>query len=176
MWGYSVWVHVVAHKEEIVWAIILALIFALIVDFIGVGSRLRAGVRELNNRWAERSAQNTITRIRHLEEYQTNLRSERWLYLFAFQCVFGSLLSLSVGALFFAFAYDPRIAIHPRTVSALIGLSLASFSTAGSFASGGFREVSRNTREKVDSVIQKVGLEIEGLQKKLKERSPRDTA
>lgn len=39
---------------------------------------------------------------------------------------------------------------------------------------GGLRHVSRDTREKVEAVVRKVSLEIEGLQKKLRERRARD--
>jgi hypothetical protein len=162
----------VRHKEEMLWAAVFAVIFALISDALGVGSRLREAVRETKNRMSERSILLLKTRIRQLQDYQKNLGSDRWVYLFAFQCIFLSLVALSCGALVWIFSISQGVLIYPRLAMNLTGISLACFATGGSFAAAGFRHVSHDTREKIDALIQKIGLEIEGLQKKLNDRSP----
>lgn len=145
------WHHLISRKEDLIGAVTLALIFAIIVDFLGVGSRLREGVRGIKNRMAERSILLLKTRIRQLQDYQRNLGSDRWVYLFAFQCIFLSLVALSCGALVWIFSISQGVVIYPRLSMNLTGVSLACFGAGGSFAAAGFRHVSHDTREKVDA-------------------------
>lgn len=59
----SVWHTIKTHGEDIAWAVGLAvvfgIIFAIIVDILGVGSRSREAIRELKNRRAERIGEKT---------------------------------------------------------------------------------------------------------------------
>ena len=57
------WNHITMHREEIGWAIVLALIFAIIADILGIGTRFREALRQLRNRIAEQSTSRLGKRI-----------------------------------------------------------------------------------------------------------------
>lgn len=162
----------VRHREEILWAAVFAVIFGVIFDTFSPESRTRAAIRYFRNRWAEHSVSQLTRRIRELQDYQKKLASERWIYLFAFQGIFLSLIALSLAAILWIFSISPGLVIYPRVASKLTFAALCCFGAAGGFAGVGFQHVSRDTREKVDAVVRKIGLEIEGLQNNLNDRSP----
>ena len=60
------------HWLDLVVAIVLALVFAVIADLLQVGSRLRAGIRHIKNRAAEQSVKQLKQRIKELESYRAS--------------------------------------------------------------------------------------------------------
>jgi hypothetical protein len=98
-----------AHWLEIV----LAIAFAIFVDFVGVGSYLRAGVRHLKNKLSERSVGRLRKRIKELERLkagiETYLTSDKALYLATFRCILVVLLCIVTGLIMtIADRIDPR--------------------------------------------------------------------
>ena len=130
----DVWSHIVRHREEIGWAIVFALLFALIVDILGIGTRSREAIRYFRNRMAEQSTSRLAKRIEQLKDYQKRLLSDRWLYLFAFQCIFLTLVSFSVAGICLMFTHSYAIESHPVIVSNLMFMALACLSFGGGFA------------------------------------------
>jgi hypothetical protein len=90
--------------------------------------------------------------------------------------VFLSLISLSCGPLFWIFSILPVPAAHPQLSFNLRFASMCCFGISASFAVVGLQHVARDTREKVEAVIRKVGIEIEGLQEKLRVKRGDDSA
>jgi hypothetical protein len=169
----SVWNHVVRHWEEIMWAAFFALVFALILDIVSPDSRTRAAIRYLRNRWSEHSTYLLARRILELEKYQKQLADTRWFYLFAFQSIFLSLTALSCAGLCWIFSILTVTGKYPQIAFNLTFASTCCFGVSAGFAMGGLRHVSRDTREKVEALVCKIGVEIEDLQKKLSSRSTR---
>ena len=172
-----IWSHIVRHREDIGWAfglaIVFAVIFAVIVDILAVGSRTREAVRHFKNRMAEQSTSGLVKRIQQLRDYQKRLSSDRWLYLFSFQCIFLTLMAFSLAAICLMFSSAHVLRSHPEIVDNLMTMTLFFFSSGGAFAWTGMRHVYRDTPEKMQGLVRKVGLEIEGLEEKLKRRSER---
>jgi hypothetical protein len=166
----DVWSHIVRHREEIGWAIVFALIFALILDILGIGTRSREGLRYFRNRMAEQSTSRLPKRIKQLQDYQKRLSSDRWLYLFSFQCIFLTLVAFSTAGICLMFTHDYLIESHPIIVSNLMMMVLACLSLGGGFAWAGLRHVYRDTPEKMQGLVRKVGHEIEDLERKLAKR------
>ena len=173
---YTVWNHLVQHKEEIVWAAMFGLIFAIIFDILSPYSRIRAAIRHLNNRWSEHSTYLLTRRIEELEKYKKQLADVRWQYLSAFQFVFVILFSFCLGSACWVMSTTELFRIHPDIFEQLLRISLCCFGVGAGIAVTGFTHVWRDTPEKVQAVVRKVGLEIEGLQRKLRARSPHDSA
>ncbi len=167
------WNHITMHREEIGWAIVLALIFAIIADILGIGTRFREALRQLRNRIAEQSTSRLGKRIEELRDYQKRLSSDRWLYLFSFQCIFLTLISFCLAAICLMFSRAYLIQSHPEAVSNLMFMVLSFICFAGAFAWAGLRHVYRDTPEKMQVLVRKVGHEIEGLEEKLAKRSER---
>ena len=169
----DVWSHIVRHREEIGWAIVFAIIFALIVDILGVGTRFREGLRQFRNRMAEQSTSRLAKRIEQLKDYQKRLSSDRWLYLFSFQCIFLTLVSFSAAGICLLFTHAYLIQSHPEIVFNLMSMVLAFLCFGGGFAWAGLRHVYRDTPEKMQRLVRKIDHEIEDLEKKLAKRSER---
>jgi hypothetical protein len=91
------WEFLASHWLEIV----LAIVFALIADLIGIGSGFRAAMRHLRNKLAERSVARLRKRIKELEtqrdRYAGFLSSDKVLYLATFRLVIGILIFLAFG-------------------------------------------------------------------------------
>ena len=69
-------VEVITLKEgmtDIAWALGLAVVCAIIADYMRVGSRLREGVESFRNKRAERSVARLRKRITELEKYRDRL-------------------------------------------------------------------------------------------------------
>jgi hypothetical protein len=66
---------------DILVAALLAIGSAVLADWLGVGTRLRTGVRHLINRLSERSVAKLTKRIDGLKRYRARLSSEKGLYL-----------------------------------------------------------------------------------------------
>jgi hypothetical protein len=169
----DVWSHIVRHREEIGWAIVLALIFALIVDILGIGTHSREAIRYFRNRMAEQSTSRLAKRIEQLKDYQKRLSSDRWLYLFSFQCIFLTLISFSLAAICLIFTRAHLIQSHPEVVFNIMFFVLSFICFGGGFAWAGLRHVYRDTPEKMQRLVRKVGHEIEDLEKKLAKRLER---
>jgi len=176
----TAWNHLIQHREDIIWAAIFALIFGLIfgviVDIVGIGSRFREAIRELKNRMSERSTTLLTLRIQQLKDYQKKLTSERWIYLFAFQSIFLCLISVSLGASIGGFSWLIAAAQSPLPLAKTIIFNMrfaaiVCFGVSGGAALAGYQHVARDTREKVEAVVQKIDAEIEGLQEQLRKRS-----
>jgi hypothetical protein len=171
------WSHLAKHREEIVWAVALAIplavICAVIVDAFALGSRSRETLRHFRNRMAEESSSRLAKRIEELREYQKRLSSDRWLYLFSFQCIFLTLVSFSAAGIFLMLTQAYLIRPHPELVFNLMFLGVSFICFGGGFAFAGLRHVYRDTPEKMQGLVRKVGHEIEDLEKKLAKRSER---
>jgi hypothetical protein len=171
----NIWSHIAKHGEEIGWAaglaIVFAIIFAVIADILRIGSRTREGIRHLQNQWSEQSTSRLTKRIAQLKDYQRKLADVRWLYLFAFQTIFLILFLFSMAATCWILSFVREFRVHPQIVDKLIITSLYCAALGGGLAILGFRHVWRDTQEKVQTVVHKIGLEIEGLEKKLAKRS-----
>ena len=63
-----------ASKHDVWFAIILALALGVAVDFFRIGSRLRDGIRHIQNRMAEQSVFLLTKRIEQLQIYQKKAR------------------------------------------------------------------------------------------------------
>ena len=168
---FNVWNHLIQHKEEIAWAAVFGLVFAVILDILGPDSRIRTAIRHFRNRWAEHSVSLLTKRIRQLQDYQKQLTDVRWIYLFAFQNLFLILLLFGIAATCMVMAITLPFVPHPSVISRLRGITLFCLSVGTGFAAGALRQVFRDTPEKVQAEIRKIGLEIEGLQEKLRKHS-----
>jgi|ERR1039458_3270363 hypothetical protein len=167
----SIWHHIKLHGEDIVWAAFFGIFFALILDIFTPDSRLRAAIRHWKNRLAEQSISLLIQRIEQLERFKKLLMDTRWIYLVAFQGLFLTLFTFSFGVALLALSLTQQARINPRVAEMLLLISACFCGGAAGFALVGLGYVLRDTPEKVQAVVRKVGLEIEGLQKILRERS-----
>ena len=172
----SVWDHLVQHKEEIIWAAVFGVIFALLFEIINPSSHIRAKIRQLNNRWAEHSNYLLAQRIEELEKYKKQLSDVRWHYFMAFQMVFIFLICAALSALFWMLSDLTIVKAHPGIEQQFIVSALGSVLVGISSAASGFKHVRRDSPEKMQSFILEVGQEIESLQKTLKDRSARASA
>jgi hypothetical protein len=170
----DIWSHIVKHREEIVWAVVLgipfAVIFAIVADILGVGVRSREAFRHFRNRMAEQSTSRLVKRIEQLRDYQKRLSSDRWVYLFSFQCIFLTLMTFSLAAICLIFTSSPFIRSRPLFVYNLMTMTLLFISLGGAFAWVGLTHVYRDTPEKMQRLVRKVGYEIEVLEEKRAKR------
>ncbi|HMH13506.1 MAG TPA: hypothetical protein VK578_10400 [Edaphobacter sp.] len=174
----SVWHHIKAHGEEIVWAVGLAaffgILFAVIFDLLSPDSRVRAGIRHYKNQMAEQSVRLLIQRIQQLEQYKKLLADTRWQYLYALQLIFLILFSFCLGSALWVMSTTVLFRIYPDTVEMLGRFSICCFGLGVGFSVIGVSHVGRDTGEKMQAVVHKIEREIEGLQKTLKARLPHD--
>lgn len=165
------WNHLVQHREEIAWAAAFGILFAFLFEIANPASHIRGKIRQLNNRWAEHSNYLLAQRIEELEKYKKQLADVRWQYLFALQMVFLILFSMCLGSASWVMSETALFRIHPYVVEAMSRFSSCCFGVGGGFALIGLTHTWRDTPEKVQAVVRKVGLEIEDLQKTLKKRA-----
>jgi hypothetical protein len=162
----DIWGHIMKHREEIGWAVGLAVLFAIMVDVVAIGPRCRDALRFVRNRMAERSTSRLAKRIQQLQDYQRRLSSDRWLYLFSFQCIFLTLIMFACAGACFMFTTTGLLPAHPVIFVRFFLAGLMFFYAGGVFAWGGLRYVFRDTPEKMQGLVHKVGCEIEGLEEK----------
>ena len=149
---------------DIVLAVGLAAVFAVVVDLLRVGSRIRNGTRHLKNKLSERSVARLRKRIAELEQYRDRvalyLSSDRALYLTALGIILGVLTFISSGAI---------IAILDRLGAIPNGdiLTLMPFAIAIVLAVYGMRLASLVTPEKVSELIATLDADIADLKAKL---------
>jgi ABC-type polysaccharide/polyol phosphate export permease len=84
------------------------------------------------------------------------------------------LFSFCLGSAFWVISETGPFRIHPDIVEQLLRLSLCCFGVGVGLSVSGFMHVWRDTPEKVQAVVRKIGLEIENLQKMLRTKSPHD--
>jgi hypothetical protein len=169
----------VQHWEDIAWAVGLAaffgILFAAVFDLFSRDSRVRAVIRHVKNRMSEQSILLLTQRIEQLERYKKQLADAQWIYLIALQGLFLTLFTFSFGVACLGLSLTQQARINPHITELLLLISACLCSGAAGFALVGLSYVWRDTPEKVQSAVRKVDIEIEGLQKVLRARSPRDT-
>lgn len=174
------WNHLVTHAEEIGWAAVFALLFAIVFDLASPDSRIRGMIRHLKNRWSEYSIARLEKRIDQLklqrDRYTRFLESVRSQYLVAFQFVLATLIFMAMGLAISEM--DPIFSIITRTRPLFFGpyraLSICVFIVAGAVAIQGVKIVSLDSPSKMIAFIGKLSAEIQGLESKLKEMDPDD--
>ncbi len=98
----AVWEYYLSHFTEINWAIIFALFFAVLMDFIQPASKLMAVRRHIMNKLAEQSVASLRVRIAQAQgqrdQVANYLASDKALYLSVVKYVLGIVLMLSAAA------------------------------------------------------------------------------
>jgi hypothetical protein len=165
----AVWNHVVTHKEDLVWA----LLFAIIADSFRVGSFVRGGVRRMENKWSELSASRLQERISELEKrrdyYVSYMTSDKALYLFTLRIVFVILLGVSTGAAVSVLGRFPLVRAYFPMTSDVYAFLFFAVGILGAWQ--GIRVTDFGTRSKLSEMIAKLDGEIAGLKSKLQERT-----
>lgn len=153
---HLLWDFIASHWFEIV----LAVVLAVIADLLGIGSRLRTGIRHIKNKLSERSARRLRERIKQLEaqraRYAAYLSSDKALYLATFQIVIVILTFMALGA---------GITILPIRGINLVSAFCYFVAVIGGIQ--GFKISALDTRAKVSEMVAKLDSEIMDLQKKL---------
>src|ERR1035441_2627961 len=165
----SIWDFVVQHWTELVFAVIFAIVFGVLADFVQPASRLRAAIRHLKNKLAEQSAARLRTRIAETERYRDRvavyLASDKAHYLATLQFILGILLLMCMGAGVFLMG---RLTLIPGDFELV---ALAPIAVAMVLAVSALRMASWDTRPKISEVIEKLDREIAGLKAKLNART-----
>jgi bacteriorhodopsin len=169
---HQLWAYIVKHPIETEIAAVLALIFAVffgviigvIFESLDIGSRLRAGIRRIKNKFAERSAARLGKRINELETQRDNhatyLGSDKALYLATFRIVIAILMLIILGAIFTVFSHIFQSV--PVELFAFLFYFIAFIA-----AIQGLTISSLDTRAKVSAVVTKLDSEISELKTKL---------
>jgi hypothetical protein len=161
-----VWNFIAVHWFEI----LLAFLFAVIVDLLSFRSRIFALVHYIKNRRSERSVARLQERITQLEKqrdsYTSYLHSDKALYLANFHTLFGVLLVIAIAA-----ALNVLSGMQP-VFGTLPAFPLGLFSVLFYFLAvvlsiQGITTASLDTREKISESIAKLDSEIADLKKKL---------
>jgi hypothetical protein len=155
--------------QELVVAFVFAIICAVIVEVLSIGSALRAGVRHIRNKISERSASRLRKRIAQLETYRETinsyLSSDKALYLVALRFVLGILMLMCIGTIFCIsslFVQDPF---------SLALCSIGIFSIAAILALHAARIAGLDTRQKISALVTQLDAEIDNLKSKLTPRA-----
>jgi hypothetical protein len=145
--------------------IALAVVVGVIVDLLAIGSRLRAGIRRIKNKLAERSVTRLQKRIKQLETqrdtYAKYLSSDKALYLATFSIVIGILTLMALGA-----GITVLAEVLP-TLPPLGLLALFCYLMAVGVGIAGFRISTLDSRGKISEIITKLDAEVVGLREKL---------
>jgi hypothetical protein len=167
-----IWNWVVIHKSEIWLAALFALLAAVLIDLVSIDSRIRGRIRELKNKWSEKSVARLQKRIQELENqrnrFTSYLSSDKGLYLWMLGSVIAILLSISLGI---AVLIVDRIFMLFGAGLAVrwpyYFLALMMFSLAIGLAIKGLKISSLDTKEKMGEYIAKLDAEIANLKAKL---------
>jgi hypothetical protein len=148
---------------------LLALVFAIVVDLLRIGSIIRDGVRRIKNKLAERSVAQLQKRIVDQERYRNMiaalyLESDKALYLHILGMVLAVLLLICVSAILFILG---TLGLGPAGLEIMIVGFLA---IAVVFAVYGLRLAALDTRPKVSEMITKLDAGIATLKAKLEAR------
>jgi hypothetical protein len=143
---------------------VVALVLAVIVDSLRIGSLIRTGVRRIQDRLAEQSTASLRTRIQNQEGYRTTLASyltsDKGLYLHTLGMVLVVLLLMCVGTVILLL----ERMVPERGVDLL---ALGIFAIAIVFCVHGIRLASLDTRPKVEELLAKLDAEIAAMKAKL---------
>ncbi len=158
---------VVQHWIEIVIGAVLAVLSAVLADFVQPASRIRSAVRHAKNMLASQSVALLRSRITETERYRNRvaayLASDKAHYLATLQAVLFMLLAMCFGATLFLI--NRLMSIPPGRWELLV---LAPITMAIGVGWSGLRMASWDTRPKMSDVIAKLDREIDGLKAKLK--------
>ncbi len=161
---HSAWAILVRYWPELVETLVFALLAAVIVDFLQIGSRMRGWVRRFRNQMAEQSIASLRTRIQKQERYRDTvasyLTSDKVLYLHTLGMVFAVLLLMCGGAVILLLE---RI----MPVRGVEILASGMFIIAMLCCAYGLRLASLDTRPKVEELLAKLDAEIAGMKAKL---------
>lgn len=155
-----------ANWVEILIAVLLAAIFAVVADALSVGSAVRASIRQMRNRLAERS----FTRIRNRIKQLNLQRSGVALYASSDKALYLNTLRLLLGMLVLGFT-GIAVMIFPSVMGLYFPgvrlIALLLFAMAVVIGIYGITLTALDTREKVAELLEKLDSEIDGLKKKL---------
>jgi hypothetical protein len=170
---HSLWLWSAGHRTDIYIAAFFALVFGLIIDLLSIGSRIRAGVRHIGNKFSERSQQSLLKRIQQLQRKRDHVLSfvgsDKALYMRCFQFVFIILMFLSAGNMMLLMTMA-GIASGPRDdpLRAVMVMSTFLFFLAGFFMAEKAMDIARlDSRAKVDKAVEQLDGEIAHLKSKL---------
>jgi hypothetical protein len=159
--------------RDLVVAAVCALVFAIAVDLLRVGSRIRDFARFIGNKLSEQSIAQLQNRIKQLEKYRDSLAlmmsSDKAHYLGTFRLILGILLCMCIGMGLFVTGHFLSPMLSPATPDASTAvhlmdlLAILMFSIAMAIASQGLTVASWDTRPKVAEQIQKHDAEIANL-------------
>lgn len=151
-------------------AVFFALVFAIVVDLLRVGSRIRDFVRFIRNKLSEKSVARLQTRIKQLEKYRDSLglmmSSDKAHYLGTFRLILGILLCMCIGMIVFITGHFVSPMLSPFTlgesqaVHSMDLLAIFIFTIAIAIAAQGLNVASWDTRPKVAEQIKKYDAEI----------------
>jgi hypothetical protein len=171
----NVWHHVTTHREEIAWAIGLAIIFAIIADFMRIGSILRDGVRFLKNKRAGRSAEKLRKRIAELQRtrdsYAAILVSDKYLYLHTLRAMLIVLVFICIGAGLFILSH---FVAESYGVAIFFTFDIPAggiFAIAAVVGIYGLQLAEMDTKDKVANIIARLDTDIAELNVKLEART-----
>jgi hypothetical protein len=168
------WNYVVQHSIEIVVAVVLALVFALIMDFLQPASRLGAAVRHYKNWHSERSMAALRERIARQERYRNTvasfLASDKSLYLVTLQYIIAMLLLMCMAAaIVIVGQLMQRLAPSPDSGLRVVGL--LPLVLAGVLGVYGLRTASWDTHARVSDVVAELDKEIGEMKAKLEAKT-----
>lgn len=163
-------------------ALVAAIVFAIVVDALRIGSLLREGVRHAKNRAAEYSVSHLRRRIAQLsrirDKVQLYAQSDRALLLMLMRFFFGTLMYICVGVVLALVSNVPIPSLaHIATVPAplpgnklrseLDAFSIMMFLSAGAMAGLGMKNAFVDTKSLMKLEVAKVDFEIQQLNDKL---------
>jgi hypothetical protein len=158
-------------SHPVIFAVVLALAFALGMDLLAISSRIRRGFRGIKNKWSERSVSRLRKRIEQLEAYRDRidsyLNSDKALYLATLGIVITLIILLASGAGLVVLSDVLRDAeptkIHPPF--RLFGLLFYLIAIGAGFQ--GVKIAGLDSKEKISQMVAKLNSEIANLKAKL---------
>ena len=154
-------------------AVFFALVFAIVVDLLRVGSRIRDFVRFIRNKLSEKSVARLQKRIKELEKYRDSLvlmmSSDKAHYLGTFRLILGILLCMCIGMIVFITGHfvSPMLSAftlgESQAVRSMDLFAIFIFTIAIAIAAQGLNVASWDTRPKVAEQIKKYDAEIDNL-------------
>ena len=152
------------HWTDILLAALFGVLFAIVADFVQPASRIRAGIRYIRNKLAERSVASLDRRIRETEAYKARVESFRASakahYLATLQLILAVLVFMSAGMI--CFLMDRLQVSGPGSFGTL---ALGLFEIALVIGVYAISMASWDTDSKLAAVIAKLDGEIAGLER-----------
>jgi hypothetical protein len=156
--------HLIEHPVDIAWAAFFGFIFWFVPDLFSPDSRVKALIRAIRNKRAEKSAARLRERIKELaaarDTYRSFLSSGRAQYLATLNLVMGVLCCIAIaGALS---TIGRRVWGFPLDYVAVLFYAIAIV-----IAIQGVKFATLDTREKIINTVAKYDADLEDLEKKL---------